>query len=102
MWLRCLSLGLETAERKDFHTFRVRFVGEWVALFGAETPRKPALEPVGAFTDIMVRRQLKAALLSLRQGNRPDRMEGRIVDALTARAQGLIVSSMAGTTDGSI
>jgi hypothetical protein len=39
MWLRCLSLGLETAERKDFHTFRVRFVGECVALVVAETPR---------------------------------------------------------------
>jgi hypothetical protein len=81
MWLRCLSFGLESAERKDFHTFRVRFVGECVALVVVETPRKPTVEQVDAFTDIMVRRHLKAALLSFRQGNRPDRVEGRIVDA---------------------
>ena len=81
MWLRCLSLGLETAERKGFHTFRIRFVGECMALFVAETPRKPTVEQVGASTDITVRRNLKAAVLSLRQWNRPDRMEGRIVDA---------------------
>jgi len=38
MWLRCLSFGLETAERKDFRTFRDRFVGECVALVVVETP----------------------------------------------------------------
>jgi hypothetical protein len=43
---------LETAERKDFHAFRVRFVGECVALVVAETPRKPTIEQVDVFTDI--------------------------------------------------
>jgi len=40
---------------KDFHTFRVRFVGECVAFFVGETPRKPTVEQVDAFADIMVR-----------------------------------------------
>jgi hypothetical protein len=47
----------------------------------AETPREPTVEQVGAFAEIMVRHHLKAALLLLRQRNRPYRMEGRIVDA---------------------
>jgi hypothetical protein len=72
---------LETAERKDFHAFRVRFVGECVALVVAETPRKPTIEQVDVFTDIMVRRHHKAALLSLQQESRPDSMKGRIADA---------------------
>jgi hypothetical protein len=39
MWLVCLSLGLETAERKHFHTFRVRFVGEPGAFGGRDASR---------------------------------------------------------------
>jgi hypothetical protein len=70
---------LETAERKDFHAFCVRFVGECVALVVAETPRKPTIEQVDVFTDI--RRHHKAALLSLQQESRPDSMKGRIADA---------------------
>jgi hypothetical protein len=83
------------AERKDF---RARFVGECEALVVAETPRKPAVEQVGALTDIIVRRHPEAALLSLRQGNRAGRMAGPIVDAAAALAHGSIVSK-AGTTD---
>jgi hypothetical protein len=82
--LRCLSLGLETAE--NVHTFRVSFVGECVALVVAETPRKPTVDQVDAFTDITVRRRHKAALLSLQQGSKPDRTKAVSQIPLTARA----------------
>jgi hypothetical protein len=48
-----------------------------MALVVAETPRKPMVEQADAFYGATN----KAVLLSLRQGNRPDRMEGPIVDA---------------------
>ena len=68
-------------QREDFNTFRFHFVGECMALVVTETPRKPMVEQVDAFTEIMVSRHHKAALLSLRHGNKPDRMAGPIVDA---------------------
>ena len=54
----------KTAEREDFQTFRVHFVGECIALVVAETPRKPMVEQVDAFTEIMVRRHHNAALVT--------------------------------------
>jgi len=59
----------------------------------AETPRKPTVEKVGAVADIMARRYLKTARLSLRQRN-------RIADTADRTRHGLIVSSMAGAADG--
>jgi hypothetical protein len=54
----------KAAEREDFHTVRVHSVGESMALVVAETPRKPMVEPVDAFTEMMVRRHHSAALVT--------------------------------------
>jgi hypothetical protein len=97
MWLRCLSLGLETAERKDVRTFRVRFVGECMALVVVEMPCKSTVKQVDAFTDIMVRRHHKAARLLLQQESRPDSMNGRITDAADRTRRSIV--SKAGRTD---
>jgi ketosteroid isomerase-like protein len=77
---------LKNRGKKDVHTYRVHFVGECMALVVAETPRKPTAEQVYAFTDIMVRRHHKAALLSLQQESRPDSMRAVSQMPLTARA----------------
>ena len=45
----------KTAERIDFHTCRVHFVGECMALVVAETPRKPMVEQADAFTALPTR-----------------------------------------------
>jgi hypothetical protein len=39
-------------QREDFNTFRFHFVGKCMALVVTETPRKPMVEQVDAFTEI--------------------------------------------------
>lgn len=55
-------------QREDFNTFRFHFVGECMALVVTETPRKPMVEQVDAFTEIMVRRHHNAALCHFDKG----------------------------------